>query len=226
MSLADLARAILYFSGYYQWRFRRLLGLQNATVGHIHFAIQHPENVHIKSKVIGGVRPDSECVRIRQSGTAKISLGGDSVLRHNVSISAVGQGDIRIGERTVIGKGNTIETYGKAGVSIGSGCRIGWNCLFLSSDEHVVQVDGEDLKYEEDIVIGNNIWIGTRVIVLKGTEIGDNCVVAAGTICTGKYPANSLIAGSPGKVIKTNVNWRNLEKWERGWVEVLNYIFD
>lgn len=53
------------------------------------------------------------------------------------------------------------------------------------------------------VKIGSNIYFGTDVIVLKGVTIGDNCVIAAGSIITKDIPANSVAAGAPAKVICT-----------------------
>lgn len=53
------------------------------------------------------------------------------------------------------------------------------------------------------VKLGNNIYFGTDVIVLKGVTIGDNCVIAAGSIITKDIPANSVVAGIPAKVICT-----------------------
>lgn len=49
--------------------------------------------------------------------------------------------------------------------------------------------------------IGNNIYFGTDVIILKGVTIGDNCVVAAGSVVNKDIPANSVCAGVPAKII-------------------------
>ena len=51
------------------------------------------------------------------------------------------------------------------------------------------------------VKIGNNIYFGTDVIILKGVTIGDNCVIAAGSIITKDIPSNSVVAGAPAKVI-------------------------
>lgn len=53
------------------------------------------------------------------------------------------------------------------------------------------------------VYIGDNVFIGNGAIILMGTRIEDNTIVAAGSVCTGKYPPNSVIAGTPAKVICT-----------------------
>lgn len=51
------------------------------------------------------------------------------------------------------------------------------------------------------VKIGNNIYFGTDVIILKGVTIGDNCVIAAGSLVTKDIPSNSVATGVPAKVI-------------------------
>ena len=58
------------------------------------------------------------------------------------------------------------------------------------------------------IKIGNHVWIGTSAIILKGSVIRENSIVAAGAIVSGEFPPNSVIAGNPAKVVKKNVVWQ------------------
>ena len=54
------------------------------------------------------------------------------------------------------------------------------------------------------IVIGNDVWLGAGVTILKGSNIGDGCIVAAGAVVLrGHYPERSLIAGNPATVVKS-----------------------
>jgi carbonic anhydrase/acetyltransferase-like protein (isoleucine patch superfamily) len=53
------------------------------------------------------------------------------------------------------------------------------------------------------VIIGRNVWIGTSAIILSGVTIGDNSVVAAGSIVTKSVPPNTLVAGNPARIIKT-----------------------
>ena len=49
--------------------------------------------------------------------------------------------------------------------------------------------------------IGNNCWIGAHVIILKDVELGDSCVVGAGAVVTKSFPAGSVLAGVPAKLM-------------------------
>ncbi|MEP0391106.1 MAG: acyltransferase [Erythrobacter sp.] len=53
--------------------------------------------------------------------------------------------------------------------------------------------------------IGSNCFVGAGSIILPGVRVGDNCVVAAGTIVTQDIPARSIVAGNPGKILKSNI---------------------
>ena len=56
-------------------------------------------------------------------------------------------------------------------------------------------------EYDEDVIIGRNVWIGMNTVVLKGSRIGDNSIIGAGSVVKGTIPANCLAAGNPAQVI-------------------------
>ena len=80
-------------------------------------------------------------------------------------------------------------------VTIGKGTMFGPNVLVYDHDHNYKSANGiSDNKFKVgNVKIGNNVWIGANTIILKDTEIGDNCVVGAGSVIKGKYPDNSLI---------------------------------
>ena len=51
--------------------------------------------------------------------------------------------------------------------------------------------------------IGHRVWIGSNCVVLAGSEIGDNVIVSAGSVVSGRVPPNSIVLGNPAKVIFT-----------------------
>jgi len=56
-------------------------------------------------------------------------------------------------------------------------------------------------KREQDVVLGNDIWLGTKVIVTAGVTIGDGCIIGAGAVVTRDIPAGSIAVGVPAKVV-------------------------
>ena len=69
-------------------------------------------------------------------------------------------------------------------------------------------MDGTDKSNAEPITIGDQVWIGANVIVLKGVEIGAHSIVAAGSVVTRSFPPGSLIGGNPARLIRSGVNWK------------------
>ena len=55
------------------------------------------------------------------------------------------------------------------------------------------------------VTIGNDVWIGRRVIILPGVTISDGCVIGAGAVVTKDMPAYSIVGGVPAKVIKSRL---------------------
>ena len=116
-------------------------------------------------------------------------------------------GRIDISENTGI-SGSTI--YAMQHIEIGRNVLIGGNCKIIDNDFHPLSVEKripqqkvEDIK-KAPIHIGDGCFIGANSIILKGTVLGKNCVVGAGSVVSGKFPDNVIIAGNPARVIKPN----------------------
>ncbi len=120
-------------------------------------------------------------------------------------IVARGNGKIEIGDRVGI-SGSTV--YSRDLIEIGDDTLIGANCKILDNDFHPIDPEerlkgGYDKLKTKPVKIGKNVFIGCNCIILKGTVLGDNCVVGAGSVVSGSFPANSVIAGNPARVIKS-----------------------
>lgn len=112
-------------------------------------------------------------------------------------------GELSIGENSYINPNCHLVVTKR--LSIGSGCAISWNFQALDSDLHSSSGSKGD---SGAISIGNNVWIGADVTVLKGVEIGDGSVIAAGSLVNRSIPAGVLAGGVPAKVIKEGVTWK------------------
>lgn len=97
----------------------------------------------------------------------------------------------------------------KNNIKIGDNCAVSWGVTILDDDHHEIVYDAEDrITKPSEVYIGDKVWIGCNVTILKGTRIGNNCVIAAGSVVNGNFPNNSLIGGNPSKVIKENIDWK------------------
>ena len=79
----------------------------------------------------------------------------------------------------------------------------------MDTDAHTVRdMEGKLINDDKPIIIGNHVWIGCRSLVLKGTEIADNNIIAAQSVLNKKYlGTNCIFAGHPAIVVKQNIAW-------------------
>lgn len=155
---------------------------------------------------------------------AQISLGDNVTVKSSFLSNLVGLysrtiivtrapgAKIEIGDNVGI-SGATI--YARKGIYIGDNTAVGGNCKILDNDFHPIETeerlmllnrkdggDATNLIPAKEIHIGRNCFIGCNTIILKGTVLGDNCVVGAGAVVSGKFDDNCVIAGNPAKVIR------------------------
>lgn len=118
----------------------------------------------------------------------------------------------RYGGRISIGSGCGISgstIYAMKEITIGDNVLIGGNCKIIDNDFHPLPASQrmdqqvEDIK-KRPITIGDGSFIGANSIILKGTILGKNCVVGAGSVVSGTFPDNVIIAGNPARIIKEN----------------------
>ena len=132
---------------------------------------------------------------------------------HIESDSVKKQNTIEIFDETTIHGRNEkkVEIFLDEGtnVIIGSDCMLSNNILIRTTDSHsIVDNRGVRINPAKDVIIGNHCWLGANVTVLKGVTISEKNVIAAGSICTKSFTnSNTIIAGSPAKVVKEEVDW-------------------
>lgn len=94
--------------------------------------------------------------------------------------------------------------HAEKSIIIGDNCVAAAGVHIIDSNAHQVYSLDRTIGRDEpqEITIGNNVWIGLNSIILKGTKIGDNCVVSAESVVKGVFPNNVIIAGNPAVVVK------------------------
>jgi len=88
-------------------------------------------------------------------------------------------------------------------ISVGRHTLIGAECLIVDSDFHGLPLGENRPTRTAPVEIGENVFIGTRSIILKGVRIGDKAVIGAGSVVTADVPAGCLAAGNPACVIRS-----------------------
>ncbi len=111
-------------------------------------------------------------------------------------------GRIEIGDNVFVNYGTSFSAHQL--VRIGNDCQIGSYVCLMDNDYHRIE-DRTQLSESIPIILGNNVWLGVRVIVLKGVTIGENSVIGSGSVVTKDVPPNCVAAGMPAKVIRTFV---------------------
>lgn len=149
--------------------------------------------------------------RVRLRGRPRIAVKGDLVIGDRVQFeSAVARLEIgvgpgarmEIGERTLVNYGCSIVALDR--VTIGERCLIGTHCLVMDTPFHGVDPDRRlDPDPPEPVTIGDNVWLGARVVVTPGVTIGDDSVIGIGSIVTKDIPPRSLAVGAPAEVVRT-----------------------
>ncbi|MET0671888.1 MAG: acyltransferase [Microbacterium pygmaeum] len=136
------------------------------------------------------------------------------LLNRGANVSFAPNVSFRNAERITIGEGSHIGEHSLiwAGNSTGR-IVFGKKCLLaphvtITASNYGIEPGAyvmDQPKIEEDILIGDDVWLGANTVVLAGVTIGDGAIIAAGAVVTKDVPAGSIVGGVPAKVI----SWRD-----------------
>jgi acetyltransferase-like isoleucine patch superfamily enzyme len=137
-----------------------------------------------------------------------VTFGGRASIGHGSKISVGPGGDLYFGHNFVFKAESTIRC-GKH-ISFGDECLVSWDVLIMDQDFHsILNIDRVAINPDADIEIGTHVWIGCRNTILKGSIIGADSVIAAGSLTTGEFrDSHQLIGGNPARVLKRDISWR------------------
>ena len=158
--------------------------------------------------------------KIYITNNGKIKLGDNVTINSGVWTNPIGgsprtclktfsTGKIEIGSGTGISNSAIVSA---SKVSIGRNVMIGADCRIYDTDFHPIEAGYRSGDKRDDsktktspIIIGDFAFIGAGSTILKGTHIGENSIIGAGSVVTGNIPANEIWAGNPAKKIKSLV---------------------
>lgn len=149
-----------------------------------------------------------------------LSIGEGALVGPNVCLSAgIAPGQrmlhtpvVSIGRRCVIGRGSHI--VGHWSIELGDDIQTGPYVYITDQNHGYADPEapiGWQTPVEAAVRVGSGSWIGANAVLLPGTILGENTVVAAGAVVRGEHPARVVLAGVPAKVV------RRYDP-ERGWV--------
>jgi acetyltransferase-like isoleucine patch superfamily enzyme len=174
------------------WKRRTLIFLRRCKLA-IRFAGQ---SIHIDPS--SRVSPRSE---IRNCEGGRIRIGENCEI-HPYSMILNYGGDIDIGDNCSLNPFAIVYGYGR--VRLGNGVRIASHTVIIPSS-HIVSEDGKPIHESGvtgvGIEIGDNVWLGTGVVILDGVRVGNNSVIGAGSVVTKSVPDNTTVAGVPARTI-------------------------
>ena len=176
-----------------------------ARVGRVCIVIDGDDNV---------VRVPSSCrlnnVSIVISGNGQtIDLGESVKISQSAEFLLMGEGGVvRIGDSTTI-EGARFIAFGGTQIDVGRDCMFAYDIEVRTTDSHSLldAASGERINPDKNVEIGEHVWLGARVAVMKGARIGKNSMIAMGSIVTHDVGDSVLAGGAPAKELRGGITW-------------------
>lgn len=138
-------------------------------------------------------------------GCKKIKIGNKTRVFPGIRMEAIGAGEILIGENCAIEQNVHIISQGDK-LSIGDNTTISAN-VFISNVDHQYEDIAKSVMDQSMIVrhtsIGEGCFVGYGATILPGSQLGKHCIIGSNTVVKGEFPDGCVIAGNPGRIVKT-----------------------
>lgn len=138
---------------------------------------------------------------LRMDEGSQLHLTGNFKFMYGADVILFKDSELVLGNNSFINSDCKIRCHKK--IVIGNDCAISHDFTVMDSDAH--KLNGK--VSSAPVIIGDHVWIGTRVTILNGVSIGDGAVIAACSLVTHDVPPGALVGGVPAKVIKESVSW-------------------
>jgi len=166
------------------------------------------DGVNCRIRVGANVLMTAQILIHNEVSGATIEIGDDCILDGVIRLVRGEGGVIRIGPHTTFNQVG-LSMHEASTITFGADCMLSTDIHMDPSDMHPIfdRTTGERLNPPQSIEVGDHVWLGARVLVLKGARIGSGTVVGAGSMVAGVLPPNVLAVGSPAKVVREDVVW-------------------
>lgn len=133
---------------------------------------------------------------------------GKAWIGQGTKISVGQTGRIIFGPDFEVTANSAIVSYSE--IEFGKKCLLSWDVLIMDTDFHaILNAEGAVINAPKCIKIDDNVWIGCRSTILKGSHVGPGNVIAAGTVVTKKLEGEQTIYGGPeAKILRENITWK------------------
>lgn len=150
------------------------------------------KRIRVKQMSLEGIQLFSCNSKLVFDVTSRIELG-NRIINDGRLVIVVGENAfLKIGNGVYFNEDNMISC--KSEIVIGDGCQFGPNVKLFDNNHKFNAEQGVTLEHKsEPIYIGDHCWIGTNVVILKGTTIGKNSVIGAGCVISGNIPECSIV---------------------------------
>ena len=132
-------------------------------------------------------------------------------------------GELQLGKYILISPGTSIRSAKK--IVIGDSTMIASDVTITDSDWHDIYDRTDYVASPKEVIIQENVWIGEKSLILKGSKIGKNSIIGAGSVVSGEVPANVVFAGNPAKEIK-KLDEKSFKTGESLFSESSTYLED
>ena len=138
----------------------------------------------------------------------QIDIRGIAQINTHLSIYMADDCVLKIGSETIINGPLEISQHEPTIIAIGDNCGFAPSKIWSSDMHSLIDIEsGKRINPARDIYIGDHVWLAYDTLVLKGSSIGSGSMVGARSLVNGKFPDNSLIAGSPAQVVRQGITW-------------------
>lgn len=177
--------------------------------------LQIPDNVDGVFGICGMIRIGLDGVGVFDNKRSRsiwqvegeVVFKGCCYLGHGCKVSVASTGRLTFGANFCCTAESTFIVY--TDVSFGNDCLLSWDILVMDTDFHSIRdFKGTVINSPAPIQVGNHVWIGCRTTILKGGNIADHNVVAAGSLVTKHIDDSYCVVGKhPLQIIKRGVKW-------------------